>query len=92
MYHDDDAFDLKFYTTPKATRMYGLYVKKKDDESPDSEDQIGFIKSSLLFIYQHCKENQIDLDQYLQNKSGDVSMFILHLREKNLQITLQTTS
>ena len=86
MYHDDDIFDLKFYTSPKATKMYGLYVKKKDDQDPDSEDQIKYIKSSLLFIFQYCKENQIDLDQYLQRKSGDVNTFIVHLRERKASI------
>ena len=30
LYPDDDQFDLKFYTTPKAVKAYSLYVAKRD--------------------------------------------------------------
>lgn len=86
VYLDDDMFDLKFYTTPKATKMYGLYTKKRDDESPDSENQIAYIKSSLLFIYEYCRDNKLTLDEYINHRTEDIHTFLTHLRERKVSI------
>ena len=51
VYPDQEQYyDLRFYTTPKCVRLYGLYVKKLDMEDPDSDTQISRIKKSLLLI------------------------------------------
>lgn len=86
VYDDDQFYDLKFYTTPKCIRLYGLYIKKLDMEDPDSDHQIQRIKDSLLFVYTFCRDNGIQLNEYLDHKSGDIPTFILHLREREVTI------
>lgn len=80
------SYELKYYTTPKAIRVYGLYMKKRDLEDPDSDNQISRIKKSLLFIYQYCRNNNISVNDYIQEKSGDIPTFILHLRQRDVTI------
>ena len=86
VYPDDDMYDLKFYTSPKATKMYGLYVKKRNEESPDSESQIQFIKSSLFALYEYCRDNNLNLRDYTKNMTGDIHTFIMHLHDRRVSI------
>lgn len=81
-----DFYDLRFYLTPKATRVYGLYMKKKDNESPDSDMHIKRIKESLLFIFQFCRDSNISLDDYTSHKTNDIKSFIVHLQERKISI------
>tara|TARA_R110002050_G_scaffold6130_3_gene25954 strand:- start:1000 stop:1497 length:498 start_codon:yes stop_codon:yes gene_type:complete len=80
------SYDLKYYVTPKSVRIYGLYMKKRDLEDPDSENQIAGIKRSLLFIYQYCRDNDIPVNDYVNHMTGDIPTFILHLRERDVTI------
>ena len=83
----DDYFNLKFYITPKATKMYGIYQSQRDNELPDSEAQISFIKESLMYIFKFCKTHDIDVEQYPDHKStGDLYSFIDHLRERSVSV------
>ena len=81
-----DFYDLRFYITPKATRVYGLYMKKKDDESPDCDMHIQQIKKSLLFIFQFCRDNNIQLDEYTCHTNNDIRSFIMHLKDRKVSI------
>ena len=82
----EQSYDLRFYTTPKCMRLYGLYVKKLDMEDPDSDTQISRIKSSLLFIFKFCKGNGLTVSQYTKHKTNDIPTFILHLQRRDVTI------
>jgi hypothetical protein len=86
IFEDQGSYDLKFYTTPKAVRMYGLYIKKINDMAPDSDIQIEFIKKSLMNLYTFCRDNNHTLDQYTQHKINDIHVCIMHLRERKVSI------
>ena len=79
-------YDIKYYTTPKAIKVYGLYVKEKDMEDPDTEYNLQFIKDSLMFIFIFCKNNNLTLDEYINHKNGDLYAFINHLRERKISL------
>tara|TARA_Y100000310_G_C20653192_1_gene800606 strand:+ start:1123 stop:1785 length:663 start_codon:yes stop_codon:yes gene_type:complete len=82
MYSDGDPYELRFYVTPKATKMYGLYIKKLDNEEPDSDIQIEFIKTSLMNMFTFCRDNKLVLPEYLHHKTNNIHTFIMHIRER----------
>ena len=86
VYPDDDAYHIEFYISPKAVRMYSLYMKKRDDESPDSVNQKEYIKRSLVYILKYCTDNNINLDEYINLKLNDLHVFILHLKDHNVSV------
>ena len=81
---NSDYYDLKFYTTPKATRLYGVYIEKLNSQSPDSEYHIKWIKSSLLFMFQFCRDNKLTFNQYIEHMTGDIHTVLQHIRDKNV--------
>ena len=87
VYPDPEPFyDLKFYTSPRAIKVFGSYVKMKDNEDPDTDSQINRVKDSLLYIFTFCRDNSLDLDQYLDHATNDIQTFILHLRDRNTSV------
>ena len=69
LYTDEKYFDLDFYLTQKAIKIYNLYQKKKTYIDPDSDIQINSIKDGLLFIYGFCKNGK-SLDSSIFRKGG----------------------
>lgn len=70
VYNDGSTFPLNFYTTQKAIAVYTALQKQKQEESPDTENQIKNIKESLKHIAKRCFEQKITLEQYSSTKSG----------------------
>jgi hypothetical protein len=68
----------------KAPKAYTLYNKKQTLQDPDSTEQLNNIKTSLVFIYNFCKQNNILVPQYIDHKTNNEYSFILHLREHNI--------
>ena len=79
-------YDLKYYTTPKAVKVYGLYMKKRDAEDPDTDAQLNAIKESLMFLFTFCRDNKITVNEYLDHKTNNFPTFILHLRKRDITI------
>lgn len=87
LYPDDDTiYDLKFYASQRAIKVYGLYTKQLDQQGPDTDYQIQFVKDSLMFIFKFCKENRLQLNEYISHKTGDIPTFVLHLRNRYVSI------
>lgn len=84
LYPDDTKFDLKFYTTPKAIKAYSLHMAKKESDSPDN--RIDEIKSSYLYIFQFCRDNNLQLEEYLHHMTSDLNSFVLHIRNHDICI------
>lgn len=64
VYRDETNFPLNFYTTQKAIAVYTALQKQKQEESPDTENQIKNIKESLKYIASKCFEHKLTLEQY----------------------------
>lgn len=86
LYPDESFFDLKYFTTLKAIKAYTTFQKDRESLDPDSEDQINFTKESIMFINKFCKNNNISLKNYLSHYSGKIPSFLIHLKERNINI------
>ncbi len=84
VYPDSDPYDLKFYTSLKATKIYGLYKKQQADQLPDC--QIQSIKDTLMFIYSFCRDEGIGIEDYVKHMTNTERTFLLHLRERVVNI------
>ena len=87
LYPDDNTiYDLRFYASPRAIKVYSLYLKSLDQADPDSEHHIQYVKDSLLYIYKYCLNKKINVNDYINEKSGDIPTFVLHLRDRYISI------
>ena len=87
LYPDDDSiYDLKFYSSPRAIKVYSLYMKHLDQSDPDNNYHITFVKDSLMYIFKFCRDQRIQLNEYIKHKTGDIPTFILHLRDRYISI------
>jgi hypothetical protein len=86
VYKDEEYFDLKYYTTLKATKAYTMYQRQLEDLDPDNADQLKNIQRSLIFINNFCKEQKINLKDYLNHKHNLMPSCILHLKEHKVNL------
>jgi len=86
VYPDQDFFKLEFYTTQKAIKTYTLFNQLRMEQSPDTEDQIQFIKDSLRFIGMYCVTNNISLDKYITYKPSTTYVWMQHLKDNKVSI------
>jgi len=86
IYEDEKYFDLNFYISQKAVKAYNLYQKKKTYSDPDSDIQKNMVSDGLIFIYNYCKKNGMNLDGYFQHKTGNINTFFIHLKEKSISV------
>jgi hypothetical protein len=81
IYKDRTFFDLQFYTTMAAIKMYNLYMQQLNEKLPDSQSQLEYVKESLLFIRDFCIENKITLLEYLKFRKALTLSWATHLAE-----------
>jgi len=86
LYPDEPFFDLKYFTTLKAIKAYTTFQKDRESLDPDSEEQINFTKESILYINKFCKDNNIAFKNYLTHISVKTPTFLIHLKERNINI------
>lgn len=77
LYRDEEYFELKFYLTQKAISCYSIVQKQKQELSPDTEEQLKFILSSIKYVANKCVTEKISLDTYSTRKNGYVYDCIL---------------
>ena len=82
----DNPFDLKFYITQRALKVYTLYMQKKRIQSPDTDDQLYAIKKSLQYILAYCTRNNILIDSYIHHSTGSMPSFLKHLKKGDITI------
>lgn len=88
VYQEDSFYDLQFYNTINAVKIYNIYCNIKANLDPDSDIQLNSILRGLKFIKTFCLENNIPLNEYLTFKmpGATVNSFVVHLKEKNVNI------
>tara|TARA_R100000951_G_scaffold8193_1_gene7437 strand:+ start:9916 stop:10584 length:669 start_codon:yes stop_codon:yes gene_type:complete len=84
----DDHLDLKHFTTMKAIRSYSLWLKSRKTKEFDIEDITGDILMSAKFIYGVCKENSLELSDYLEfvpvGSNSDIPLFLNNLKQGDI--------
>lgn len=82
----ESSFDLKFYTTQRALKIYTLYMQKKRVQSPDTDEQLYSIKKSLQYILTYCTRNKLSIDNYITHTVGTVPAFMNHLKKGDINV------
>jgi hypothetical protein len=77
-------FDLDFYASPKSIGAYTKFIRNKENKDPD--DQIEYLKSSYMFIYNFCKSKNIKLSQYPFYKSVCLEDCLRHIKDHNVSM------
>lgn len=83
IYKDETHFSLDYFLTQKAIKAYHLYNIYLQNLHPDTNEQLEFIKKTLKFIYNYCKQEKIKIDDYITYKESDslIYSWVLHLKE-----------
>jgi hypothetical protein len=79
-------YDLKFYNSLQAIKVYSLYTKKIAMTDPDSDIQLKKIKDGFVFIRDFCLEKHISLKDYINFKTKETHDFLVHLSRKKISI------
>lgn len=82
----DSVFDLKFYTTQRALKVYTMYMNNKRAQSPDSDDQLFSIKKSIQYIVKFCANNNIKIFEYPKHTTGCVPSFVEHVKRGKVSL------
>ena len=86
IYLDNKGFDLKFYTTQRALKIYTLFKQRQATAKPDTDEQLHNIKKSLQYILAFCNDVDITIDQYINHTTNNTYTFLLHLKEHKVNI------
>ncbi len=86
VYKDEEYFPLSFYTTQKAIAVFSAMNKLKQEELPDTENQIEDIKKSLKHIALTCVEKKITFEQYCNEKQGYTYTPFLDYNERRINV------
>ena len=86
IYLDPQGFDLQFYTTQRALKVYTLYIQRQANTKPDTDEQLYSIKQSLQYILTFCKSENIDISDYINHKTNNTYTFLLHLKAHKINI------
>jgi hypothetical protein len=82
----DNFYELSFYNSQQAIKIYTMYNKKNLMEDPDSEGQLQKIREGLVFIRDFCLSKKIHLYEYPNYKSEKTHDFLIHLANKQISI------
>jgi hypothetical protein len=87
IYPGESGFDLDFYASQKAIKIYSLFLKKQMHQlSPDDDFHLKHISKGLKFILEFCRERGIEIDDYIAYKDGVQSSFIVHIKERKISL------
>jgi hypothetical protein len=86
IYTDAVKFDLQFYTSLKAVKLYREYIKKLNRQDINSDDIKNHFLESTKFILKFCKEHKIKFLSYPSYKEGYINAFFEHLKHGNVSI------
>jgi hypothetical protein len=84
--YGENYFDLKFYLSPKAIKAYTLYNDKFLLNNPDDSKTISKMQDSIKFIYNYCKDKNINIGKYLNVREGDFNVFLKHIKNRDIII------
>ncbi len=84
--YNENYFDLKFYLSPKAIKAYTLYNDNYLLNNPDDEKTLQKMQESVKFIYNYCKEKNINIKDYLTHNEGEFYSFLKHIKNRDINI------
>lgn len=82
LHPDENTPSLEFFISRAAIKSYNLFLKKKEDASP--EKQHDSIKDSFKFITKFCLDNFILLEDYIQHRKATMPSWMEHYRQHSI--------
>lgn len=84
--YGEDFFDLQFYNSQRAIKSYTIYQNSFIPNNPDHDQTLEKIKDSFIFIYKFCKEQGVNMSDYIKYKQegSNCHSFLLHLKERKI--------
>lgn len=86
LYKDEDHFELKFYLSQKAISCYTLVLKQKQEELPDTDNQIQSLIQSVSFIANKLLTRKVSFVTYYNTKNGYVFEPVTDYAEGNISL------
>ena len=83
---NDEHFGLDFYAGMGGVNAFTMYMKYIQELSPDSEEQLAFIRKSLKFIGTFCVKQKISLNEYPLYKTGVIYDWMKHLKQHQISV------
>lgn len=83
---NSSTYDLKFYSSYNATKVYTLYKKKLLALDPDNEIVYEKTKDGVKFILNFCKDNNIKCNQYFHHVTDKFNTFWMHLKDGYINV------
>lgn len=80
--NSSDTYTLRYYASAKAVSDYTSLLRLRILQDP--ENQMDYIKESLMFVFNFCKEHKIKLNQYCDFKSVAQNDCLNHLRQYSI--------
>jgi hypothetical protein len=86
VYPEEGFYDLNFYNSLAAIKVYNIFCSMKNNLDPDTSIQIESLIKGLKFIRDFCIDRHISLRDYLKYKENGaiINAFVVHLKEKNI--------
>lgn len=86
VYPGESGFDLAFYSSPKAIKVYTIAQKKKLLLPPDDAYHLNNIAKGLKYIQRFCIDKDIPVPEYVNHKDGIQNSYIVHLKERKISV------
>ncbi len=82
VFTDNKYPDIKYFLSRNAIKTYTTYKNQREDENP--EKQHDDIKQSVVFIGKFCIRNNIEMQNYINHKSGYIPSWVNHYRQRQI--------
>ena len=86
IFEDDEYFDLDFYLTSKAKKVYSQYMKKIEMDDPDSENSLKRLVDGLKFVKNFCEEKNLTLEEYPLYIESNLPCMVDHLKNHKINM------
>lgn len=86
IYPGESGFDLKYYSSQNAIKVYSLAMKRNLLLPPDDNYHLNQIARGLKFIQKFCYYKLLKVEDYLKFKEGVQSAFVTHLKERKISV------
>jgi hypothetical protein len=82
VYPDQPYPKIDYFLSRSAIRSYSIFKREKENQNP--EKQFESIKESFLFIMKFCLNNSIQVEHYLNHRTGVSASWLNHYRERKI--------
>lgn len=86
VYENDEFFDLKFYTTQRALKVYTIFMSREVDTDPDSYPMLQRVSEALKELKIFINQNNLTAEEYILHTTNNFPTFIQHLKERKLVV------